>query len=194
MAGQSSTLTWSTENADDITLDGNKVDLSGIWTVSPTQTTTYHLTAKGAGGTQDATAQVTVVSPPPIPTPTPAPPSINDEQLFAASMRDVFFDFRSSLIRPDAAEILRQNAELLKSHSALNIRLDGYADGPGTTEYNLDLGERRSLAVRNFLVDWGISADRISQPFCTAPIRKTLNGDLTYSPCSIFSQVLIIGG
>ena len=56
--GQSSTLTWSTENATDVALDGNKVDLSSSQTVTPAQTTTYHLTAKGAGGTQDATAQV----------------------------------------------------------------------------------------------------------------------------------------
>ncbi|HZE81408.1 MAG TPA: OmpA family protein, partial [Candidatus Polarisedimenticolia bacterium] len=40
-AGQSATLTWSTENATDVALDGNKVDPSGSQTVSPTQTTTY---------------------------------------------------------------------------------------------------------------------------------------------------------
>jgi hypothetical protein len=33
-------LTWSTENATDVALDGNKVDPSGSQTVSPTQTTT----------------------------------------------------------------------------------------------------------------------------------------------------------
>src|SRR5580704_14946137 len=69
--GQSSTLTWSTENATDVALDGNKVDPSGSQTVSPTETTTYHLTAKGAGGTQEATAQVSVATPTPTPTPVP---------------------------------------------------------------------------------------------------------------------------
>ena len=56
--GQSATLTWSTENATDITLEGNKVDASGSQTVSPAGTTTYHLTAKGASGAQDATAKI----------------------------------------------------------------------------------------------------------------------------------------
>src|SRR5215467_5226588 len=84
-AGQSATLTWSTENATDVAMDGNKVDPSGSQTVSPTQTTTYHLTAKGPGGTQEATAQVSVApKPTPTPAPTPAPtPTLTDEQLFA---------------------------------------------------------------------------------------------------------------
>ena len=83
-AGQSATLTWSTENATDVALDGNKVDPSGSQTVSPTQTTTYHLTAKGAAGTQEATAQVEVAAKP-TPTPVPAakPNTVTDEQLFA---------------------------------------------------------------------------------------------------------------
>src|SRR5258708_18762805 len=90
-AGQSATLTWSTENATDVALDGNKVDPSGSQTVSPTETTTYHLTAKGPGGTQEATAQVSVAVPTPTPTPTPAPtPSLSYEQLFAQMVKDVY--------------------------------------------------------------------------------------------------------
>jgi peptidoglycan-associated lipoprotein len=79
-SGQSATLTWSTENATDVALDGNKVDPSGSQTVSPTQTTTYHLTAKGAAGTQEATAQVSVAAKPtPTPTPAPTPPPVIDD-------------------------------------------------------------------------------------------------------------------
>src|SRR5579864_5510787 len=84
--GQSATLNWNTQDATDVALDGNKVDASGQQTVSPTETTTYHLTAKGPGGTQEATAQITVSAPPPpAPTPTPAP-QITDDQLFAQSV------------------------------------------------------------------------------------------------------------
>src|SRR6185312_14125368 len=92
-AGQSATLTWSTENATDVALDGNKVDPSGSQTVSPTQTTTYHLTAKGAAGTQEATAQITVAAPTPTPTPVATPtPTVTDDQLFAQNITDVYFD------------------------------------------------------------------------------------------------------
>src|SRR5690242_4148137 len=99
-AGQSATLTWSTENATDVALDGNKVDPSGTQTVSPTQTTTYHLTAKGAAGTQEATAQVTVApKPTPTPAPTPVAPSLTDDQVFAQNVTDVFFDYDKAELR-----------------------------------------------------------------------------------------------
>ncbi|MCU1255745.1 MAG: outer membrane protein OmpA/MotB family, partial [Candidatus Angelobacter sp.] len=89
-AGQSATLTWSTENATDVALDGNKVDPSGSQTVSPAQTTTYHLTAKGAAGTQEATAQVEVAAKPtPTPVPAATPSNVTDEQLFAQMVKDV---------------------------------------------------------------------------------------------------------
>src|SRR5713226_3114823 len=61
--GQSTTLTWQTTNATDVSIDGiGPVDPSGSRQVTPPDSTTYHLTAKGASGTQDATARVTVNS------------------------------------------------------------------------------------------------------------------------------------
>ncbi|HET9791950.1 MAG TPA: flagellar motor protein MotB, partial [Candidatus Angelobacter sp.] len=89
--GQPSMLTWTTDGADDVSLDGQKVNASGSQSVTPTQTTTYHLTAKGAGGTQDATAQVTVAAPAPTPAPTPVPtPQVTDDQLFAQAAQDIY--------------------------------------------------------------------------------------------------------
>ena len=59
--GQPTTLTWQTTNATDVSIDGiGPVDPSGSRQVTPADSTTYHLIAKGAGGTQDATARVTV--------------------------------------------------------------------------------------------------------------------------------------
>ena len=69
--GQPTTLTWETTNATDINIDGvGAVKPSGSQQVTPAESTTYHLSAKGAGGTQEATARVTVNTPPPPP---PAP-------------------------------------------------------------------------------------------------------------------------
>ena len=68
--GQSTTLTWQTTNATDVSIDGiGAVQASGSQQVTPADSTTYHLTAKGAGGTQEATARVTVNAPPPPPPP-----------------------------------------------------------------------------------------------------------------------------
>src|SRR5881396_3095035 len=63
--GQSSTLTWQTSNATDVSIDGvGAVQPNGTQQVTPTDSTTYTLTAKGAGGSQTATARVTVNAPP----------------------------------------------------------------------------------------------------------------------------------
>ena len=80
--GQSTTLTWSTEHATDVTIDQlGKVDPSGSRTVQPGQSTTYHLVAKNAVGTQEATARVTVVQSPPPPPPAQTSDQ-GDAQLF----------------------------------------------------------------------------------------------------------------
>src|SRR5271157_2508884 len=60
--GQATTLTWTTDNATDVTIDQlGKVEPSGSRSVTPSQSTTYHLVAKNQLGTQEATARVTVV-------------------------------------------------------------------------------------------------------------------------------------
>ena len=71
-AGQSSTLSWSIQNATSITISGVTGTLSpssGTATVSPTATTTYTLTATGAGGTATAAVTVAVTAVPVVPNP-----------------------------------------------------------------------------------------------------------------------------
>ena len=159
--GQSSTLTWSTENATDVALDGNKVDPSGSQTVSPTQTTTYHLTAKGAGGTQDATAQVSVTAPPtPTPTPAPTPPPVTDDQLFAQMVKDIYFDYDKADLRPESQQALAQAAQIIKQ-KGWKVQIEGNCDERGSTEYNLALGERRADAAKQALIQGGVGADAL---------------------------------
>ncbi len=68
-AGQSATLTWQTSNASQVSIAGiGTVQPNGSQSVSPSASTAYNLTAAGSGGTQQATAQLTVTQPPP-PTP-----------------------------------------------------------------------------------------------------------------------------
>lgn len=65
--GRVVTLTWSSTNATEVVLEPGigKVDPSGSRSVTPSESTTYTLTAKGAGGTKVATASVNVAAPPP---------------------------------------------------------------------------------------------------------------------------------
>jgi peptidoglycan-associated lipoprotein len=158
--GQSATLTWSTENATDVAMDGNKVDASGSQTVSPTETTTYHLTAKGSGGTQEATAQVSVAAPPP-PAATPAPtPNVTDEQLFAQMVKDVYFDYDKAELRADAQQSLAQAAQLIKQ-KGWKVQIEGNCDERGSTEFNLSLGEHRADSARQVLIQNGVSQDSL---------------------------------
>ncbi len=168
--GQSSTLTWQTQNATDVTLDGNKVDPNGSRRVSPMQSTTYQLAAKGAGGTQEATTRVTVTPPPPP----PPEPSATDEELFSRNVRDIFFDYDKYDIRPDQQPALQSDARFLAQHPAMRFTIEGHCDERGSTEYNLALGDNRANAVKNALIQAGVGTERIrtisygkEKPFCT---------------------------
>jgi peptidoglycan-associated lipoprotein len=169
--GQSSTLTWQTQNATDVELEGvGKVGPDGSRRVSPTQSTTYRLIAKGAGGTQEATARVTV-TPPPAP---PPQPTATEEEMFNQNVRDIFFDYDKYDIRPDQQMTLQGDAQWLSQHPNVRFTVEGHCDERGSTEYNLALGDNRATAVKNALVTAGVSADRIrtisygkEKPFCT---------------------------
>jgi peptidoglycan-associated lipoprotein len=172
-AGQTVTLSWSSTNATDLSIDGGvgKVAPEGSTPVTPSQSTTYTITASGPGGTASATAHVDVNAPAPPPQQTMAQPSISD--LFAQNIRDAFFDLDKSEIRPDARDALTKDAEFLRSYPDVRISLEGHCDERGSTEYNLGLGERRAGAAKNFLISLGIAAGRIDtvswgkeRPFC----------------------------
>ena len=72
------------------------------------------------------------------------------------------FDYDKSNIRPGDAATLDQKIAILQANPALRISVTGHCDERGSDEYNLALGNRRALAAREYLVNRGISADRIS--------------------------------
>jgi peptidoglycan-associated lipoprotein len=171
--GQSATLTWQTSNASDVSIDGiGAVQPSGTQQVSPTDSTTYHLLAKGSGGTQEATTRLTVTPPPQAEA--PRAPSPTEEDLFGHSVRDIFFDYDKSNIRPDQQAAVQADAQFLNQHSDISFTVEGHCDERGSTEYNLALGDQRASAVKSALASAGVSAGRIKtisygkeKPFCT---------------------------
>jgi peptidoglycan-associated lipoprotein len=175
--GQSVTLSWSSQNATELNLQPEigKVQASGSSSVTPQDSTTYTLTATGPGGTQSATARVTVTTPPPPPPPPPPPaPTVSEEELFNQNVKDAYFDFDKSDIRPDAETALSSDVIFLKDHQNLTFTIEGKCDERGSEEYNLGLGDRRATASKNFPLNAGVSADRIStvsygkdRPVCT---------------------------
>ena len=74
----------------------------------------------------------------------------------------VFFATNESILTTASRETLRAQAAWLRKNSSINVVLEGHADERGTREYNLALGERRANSAKDYLITYGISADRIS--------------------------------
>jgi len=91
----------------------------------------------------------------------------------AAGLRDVFFGYDSWTISEEGRQTLVRDADWLKANPTAGIKIEGHCDERGTTAYNLVLGEKRAKSVRNYLVELGINANRLSvvsygkeRPFC----------------------------
>ncbi|MGA8365975.1 MAG: OmpA family protein [Candidatus Acidiferrales bacterium] len=172
-----SLLTWQTSNADSVTIDPiGKVDLSGSQTVQAEpadtsevpagqpartvdETKTYTLTATnvcGGSATQTAALHITgSIGPIPAvtlqsifyPTDYPDKPHpevglVKSQQLALATLAS---DFKNYLVYdPDA-----------------KLSIEAHADERGSKPFNQDLSERRVERIKQFLVDQGISADKV---------------------------------
>ena len=84
-------------------------------------------------------------------------------EYLAAGVPDrVFFATNKSSLTTASRATLRKQATFLRKNKNLNVTIEGHADERGTREYNLALGERRANAAKDYLMTYGISADRIS--------------------------------
>ncbi|MDH3356563.1 MAG: peptidoglycan-associated lipoprotein Pal [Desulfobacteraceae bacterium] len=75
---------------------------------------------------------------------------------------NIHFAFDSSVLSDQAQQILNSKADYLHTNSGVKITVEGHCDERGTDAYNVALGERRAESVKNFLVDLGISANRLN--------------------------------
>ena len=90
-----------------------------------------------------------------------------------AGLNDVFFGYDSWTISEEGRQALMQDAQWIKANGGALVKIEGHCDERGTLAYNLVLGEKRAKAVRNYLVELGVSANRLSvvsygkeRPFC----------------------------
>lgn len=175
--GQSAVLRWQVSNATDMSIDQGvgAIQSSGQRQVYPTDTTTYTLTAKGPGGTSTESVTVNVSTPPPPP---PPPATESSVDIINSQVKDAYFDYDKSDIRDDARQVLTSDADVLKkvfgSDSQIGVTVEGHCDERGSAQYNLALGDRRAKAAKDFLVQLGVSGDRLKtisygkeKPVCT---------------------------
>jgi peptidoglycan-associated lipoprotein len=169
--GESTVLTWNTHNAGSVTISSlGTVEAQGVRTMTPSESATYNLMAKGPGGEAEASARVSVTTPPPV----AKAPSVSLQDLFARQVKDVFFDYDKYAIRSSDEANAAAAAEFLKQHPGTQILIEGHCDERGSEEYNVALGDDRANTTRNFLTSQGISSERIKtisygkeKPFCT---------------------------
>jgi OOP family OmpA-OmpF porin len=76
---------------------------------------------------------------------------------------ETLFDFDKAVVRPEGKKELDDKVVAsMKAHPEVELLLvTGHADRIGTEKYNQNLSERRAAAVKTYLVDQGIAADRV---------------------------------
>ncbi len=78
-----------------------------------------------------------------------------------SSLMRVNFEYDQYVLTADARETLKHDAMYLKAKGS-RVQIEGHCDERGSDEYNLALGEKRALTVKNYLVSLGVPAERMS--------------------------------
>ena len=108
-------------------------------------------------------------SPPPIPA-EPNAPAVPEDELSTRTLEEInrespleptFFQYDSSELDDPARQVIQQNVDVLGTNPTWVVTVEGHCDQRGTPEYNLALGERRALAVRDHLVSLGLNQARV---------------------------------
>ena len=87
----------------------------------------------------------------------PPPPSTP-----AFSLEPIYFDSNKSNIPPEATAVLKKNAAWISKNPTVKIQIVGNCDEHASNEYNMALGKRRANAAKQYLINLGIAADRLS--------------------------------
>jgi peptidoglycan-associated lipoprotein len=74
----------------------------------------------------------------------------------AVVLKDIYYDFDKYNIRPQDANILKENYAWFKSNPGTRVRIEGNCDERGTIEYNLVLGQKRADSAKGYLLNLGV--------------------------------------
>ncbi|MCL1971813.1 MAG: peptidoglycan-associated lipoprotein Pal [Endomicrobia bacterium] len=89
-------------------------------------------------------------------------PSLRGDFDKDTNLKTVFFEFDRSDLGQDALSILKENAAYIINNPKVKVVVEGHTDERGTIEYNLALGQRRAVKVKEYYTQLGIAANRIA--------------------------------
>jgi len=105
------------------------------------------------------------------------PPGSNEDFIVNIGRR-VFFTENSAALDDTAKTTLDNQAQWLTTYARYKIKVEGFADEKGTSQFNMQLGEKRAQAVAAYLASKGIPAGRIkAKSFGNEPSRKVKSCD-----------------
>jgi len=85
----------------------------------------------------------------------------SDIEQFEGTLEGVNFDFGKDTLRPESKAKLDTAVDIMTKHSSVRVEISGHTDSVGGRDANMDLSQRRADAVKRYLVEKGIAADRI---------------------------------
>ena len=91
----------------------------------------------------------------------------------SANLKDIHFKFDQYDLDGNSREILKENADFIKSNPGLHVEIQGHCDERGVNNYNIALGERRAQSTKQYLVSQGVDSSNVKaiaygeeKPFC----------------------------
>ncbi len=160
--GEQSSLKWSSEDGTSLVIDNGigNVRPAGEIIISPEQSTTYSATVRGRGGEAKASTRVTVLEPRTDPIASTDAQQLGD-LIEQGTIKTVHFAYDKAQLSVAAKATLQQNALYFRQYPDVKFVVEGHCDERGSEEYNLALGDRRGIAVRDYLIQLGIERGRM---------------------------------
>jgi outer membrane protein OmpA-like peptidoglycan-associated protein len=117
--------------------------------------------AAAAAAARDSAQRVAAAASVTVPEPGGGERALSDAEMRVMSQQ-IYFGFNSAHLTTASRALLREKAAILARNPSLTLTLTGHADARGPADYNQRLSERRSAAVQRFLVELGVTAERLT--------------------------------
>lgn len=84
-----------------------------------------------------------------------------EEMMNRLMSEEIYFEYDKAVLTEKAKDLLSQGGEILAKEPKLWVEVEGHTDARGTEAYNLSLGGKRAQSVVEYLVNYGVAADRL---------------------------------